>query len=626
MKPDPSSGLAYVIATADGAPRTEGLRPVEARLLEATGARGGGSGGGAAERVERRELPGILWGWVPFEEGREPPGDRLTCAVRGPREALLRGDPVWLEQRSGRPCTAEELLRAWEAEGADAARLLDNISLAIVADAEAGELAIATDRMGGIALYAADIGGTRVLATSYLAVSRLAGAGAIDGDSIAAFFHLGFFPGTRTALRGVSVVPFATVTRLGRGGLRREPYWRPDMAVDRTRPVAEQLRGVLDAFHDTVRECSAGMESMLLAMTAGLDSRTVASSLIRQRIPFETYTHGYPGCPEVKGVERIVARHGIRHRSVPLAGDFTARLRELALESFAASEGTISCIEKSHLIHVQSLLRAACGPRTGLLLGGGAGMLKGTYYRLLRDRERHGPEDIDRYLAWNLAKRLPAVFAKGVPANDPRVLHELVARSLDEAGGGTFFQRLDYLYAVRYRRWAGGVKRIYRLFFPVREPFVSARLLDVLFRLDPAIKAAKLPHFEVLSRSFPALQLELTNKMTPALPFTLRTAWRFLPSLPWRAKQVLRGFSRRFLPRELLPLADYVDYDRWIREESGRALLDEVLDPARMRSLFLYGEGVDGLLRAWRERREGSFSLLDKMATLELYFRELRKP
>jgi hypothetical protein len=145
--------------------------------------------------------------------------------------------------------------------------------------------------------------------------------------------------------------------------------------------------------------------------------------------------------------------------------------------------------------------------------------------------------------------------------------------------------------------------------------------------VDPPVKNAHLPHYEILARNFPALQFDLTNKMTPALPLNARTFHRFLPSAWWRAKQVLRGFTRRYLPFELFPLVDYVDYRTWIAGPSGRALLDEILDPPRMASAFLYrGSAFAEWLARQKSTGFAAFPLLDRMATLELYFREVGGP
>ncbi len=615
MPRSPATGLVYVIAPLDP------FRPLAHAMAIAKTLRDAAR---STTPAIEREVAGILWGFCPVLTGEESPGDRLSHAERGHLAGVLRGDPVWLEPLSDRPCTAEELLRVWAERGVDTAPQLDNMSLALVADSTAGTVSLVTDRMGGISLYAAEVDGHRVLATSYIALSRIVKDHAIDGEALASFFHLGYFPGRKTALRGVSLVPFASVTTLKPGAMESKPYWRPDMQVDRATRVDEQLERAVEAFNTTVREYSAGRDRMCLAMTAGLDSRTVAASLLRQSIPFEAYTHGFPDCWEGRRVSSIVKRHGIAHRFVPLVESFTDRLEERAMESFRGSEGTISCIEKSHLVHVQSLLRAEAGPGTGLLLGGGAGMLKGTFYRLIHDEPGISQSGIDSYLTWNFTKKLPDIFAAEVPATSRDPLRRFVNESLEEAGAGSFFQRLDYLYAVRYRRWAGGVKHIYRQFFPVREPFVSARLLDYLFRIDPPIKKAERPHFRILERDFPALQYDLSNKMTPALPFTWRTAHRFLPSIGWRAKQLVRGFSRRFLPKELFPLVDYVDYKRWIALPTGRRLVDGLLDSRTMKSARLYDSSKLGpWLESQRAQGYPSFPLIDKMCTLELYFREI---
>jgi asparagine synthetase B (glutamine-hydrolysing) len=174
-----------------------------------------------------------------------------------------------------------------------------------------------TDRMGGSA-FTGDHPRPRVFSTSYIALSRLVETKAIDEESIGAFFHLGYFPGRRTALRDVSVHPYATVTTIRAGRVETTPYWRPNLEIDRARPRDEQLRAGVDAFNTTVRESCAGRSQARLAITAGLDSRSVASSLLRQRIAFDAYTHGFPGCWEGKRVEKIVRRHGIAHRFVPL--------------------------------------------------------------------------------------------------------------------------------------------------------------------------------------------------------------------------------------------------------------------------------------------------------------------
>ena len=617
-----ASGLIYVIATGPNGAGLEDARLLASRLLTRAGV--ASCTENRHQGAEQRELPGILWGFVPSGRSAASSGDCLSHATSGPREAVLRGDPVWLEPRSGYPCSAAEVLRVWESEGPQTARLIDNISLLLVADRERGEVTLATDRIGGVRLYSALIGPLRVFCTSYLAISKVLEKKPIDGDAIATFFHLGYFPGRRTALRDISVHPAAATTRVLADSVHTEAYWHPDVTVNGARSREESLHETVDAFNTTVREYSAQKDEVYLSITAGLDSRAVASSLLPQRIPFTTYTHGFPGCGEGKRTEKIVKRHGMAHRFVPLTESFSSRLEELARKSFQATEGEISCIEKSHLLHVLPLLKEDAGPGAALLLGGGAGMLKGTFYRLLKDEDPYSMSSVDRYLDWNFMKRLPDIFASEVPALDRRVLREFVSSSLDELKGGSFFQKLDYLYLVRYRRWAGAVKSIYRKFFPVREPFVSHRVLESLFPLAPAIKKAHLPHLKVLAHNFPALQYDLTNTMTPALRLTPRTLPRFPPSAIWRSKQLCRGFSRRHLPVELFPLIDYVNYNQWIREESGQALVGTLLDPKKMKSAFLYDESK---LKHWlgkqHEKGYDSFSLIDKMCTLELYFREI---
>ncbi len=153
-----AAGLMYVIApSAPGGEAGEAQR-VEDLLLEAAGA--------STAPAERRRSGAVCWGWVPPAAEAELPGDRLSTAGRGSRHAVLRGDPVWLEPWNARPCDAATLLEAWETDGAEAVRRLDNLSLALIADDATGDVRLATDRMGGFPLYRVARGGVTVLVTS----------------------------------------------------------------------------------------------------------------------------------------------------------------------------------------------------------------------------------------------------------------------------------------------------------------------------------------------------------------------------------------------------------------------------------------------------------------------------
>lgn len=613
MNPEDSQGLLYVIASTGGDPDLREARAVHSRLSAQLP---------TAESLETRETPGALWGFIPTAPDA---ADRVTRAESTRLEVVLRGDPVWTGVTGAPPCDAQTLLEQWESEGSHAAEGLDNLFLAAVVDKSTGELFLKTDRTGGIRLYAGDVGKCRLLCTSSFVVSKLVNDRSINREAISVFFHLGYYPDRSTALTGVEVHPFGSMTSVSRTGLHVTAQWKPTMSIDASRRAPELLEETVDTFNQAVKESSGDRKTALLAMTAGLDSRCIASSLLHQKLPFTTYTHGFPGCWEAQCVERIVKRHSLPHRFVPLTGEFTDRIREHALSVFRVSGGEIGCLEKSHLNHVLSVLSVESSPsETALLLGGGAGTMKGAFYRLMREEDPYSGAGIDRYVAWNFRKRQPDVFSSDMPVHDPHILREFVRSALEAVDDGSFHQRLDYLFLVRYRRWASAVKDIYRRYFGVREPFMSSRLLDLLFSIPPSVKKSRQPHFEVLRRNWPSLRTDLTNTLSPALPFDLVTWPRFLPSAAWRVKQVLRGLSRRYLPWELFPLVDYVDYGTWIRSAGARALTDELLDPDSMRSIVLY----DGArLREWlaRQRQDGfrSYRLVDRMCTLELLFREI---
>ena len=144
------------------------------------------------------------------------------------------------------------------------------------------------------------------MAAAWLAL----GSVILEPDAVVELVGYQYIGGDRSMIRGVSVVDTATRIRVDEQESRREAWWPPrerwslvpgDQAYEHTEGA------LLESLGRRIRT-----EPVLLALTAGLDSRVAAVALRALGIPFAAVTVGAPGDPDVEGAAAVAEALGSR--------------------------------------------------------------------------------------------------------------------------------------------------------------------------------------------------------------------------------------------------------------------------------------------------------------------------
>jgi asparagine synthase (glutamine-hydrolysing) len=238
--------------------------------------------------------------------------DRTLVAIWG-RPRFSDAELAGFAQHHG---IARALAEGHARKGTDAIALLSGSFAAAIMDAAAGEVVLATDRIGTRPLcYAVD--GKRVVFGSTLdAIRAFPGIDrGVDRQAIYDYVYFHMVPGPRTAMNGVTRLLPGTFLRWRAGKAETLPYWEMRYVEDEARSFAELKEQFLATLRDSVRRAAAD-GTVGTFLSGGTDSSTLAGLLGEVTgEPARTYSIGF----EAQGYDemeyaRIAARHfGTRH-------------------------------------------------------------------------------------------------------------------------------------------------------------------------------------------------------------------------------------------------------------------------------------------------------------------------
>lgn len=267
------------------------------------------------------------------------------------------------------------LARRYRDEGAKGLCNLNGRYLVAVVDRATGKLLLINDRYGFKRCYYRTEGPFD-FSTDYASLANAPSNGGVDEQAVADLLFLGFVPGERTLHRGIRLLPPASVLAFDRGGVEIKRYWdfsfpAEGSTISHAEYLGEFYRRVLGA----VEKMADGRDEILLPLSGGLDSRTVAGALYRSGYKgrVNAFSYGQRDSYDVVYGRKIASALGYPHEFLPIPGDYLARYSERFVQM---TDGTINCLN-SHTM----LLYDRFGGRPASLLTGFLGdVLTGTNF------------------------------------------------------------------------------------------------------------------------------------------------------------------------------------------------------------------------------------------------------
>lgn len=386
---------------------------------------------------------------------------------------------------------------------------------AAIFDRRRQKLFLITDKFGLKPIYFAEESGRLVFASEIKAIlcdgqiSR-----AQNPRGLAQFFSLGHFWNDDTFYDAIRVIPAGTLAEydLATGQLTFDRYWR--MAPDpRLKGLSrdEWISRIDERMKASVDAQTQETEHLGIALSGGLDARTVLGLTDHKQISMTCYSLGMEGSLDVNSARRLSALAGYPYHVCTLDENF--------LGNFAHHlERMVDLTDGHYLSQCIVLPTFPLIQKWGIqvLLRGHAGELMhlNKAYNFSLDKSVWGIRDEQGLEAW-LRKRLSAYMLEAVDGPllveaDTEARNALVRDSIQEALADTSdwdapINRISHLFITqRLRRETALSLMKFQSVTETRLPFMDSRLIELLLSCPPELRMGETLQAAILRKRNPA--------------------------------------------------------------------------------------------------------------------------
>lgn len=275
---------------------------------------------GARERVEIRHWPGFTGGR--FAPSILNPEVQPVVSTSGRYSLWLDGDfsncEAMAESFGAGESTgacAELALTFYQTAGWRFLKECNGLFSIALFDAQTRTLTLANDRYGLRPLYWVQTPFGYAYSSEVETLWKLPGVDAqIDSDAVQEWFSFGYLLGNRTWMKGIEMLPAASILTVSELGATKTTYWswagiREDLSRSREDEIAEELgRLWMQAVRRRKSYSRPGV-----SLSGGLDSRSVLAALQRESVSPATITFGQPGCDDCIIATASARVHATRH-------------------------------------------------------------------------------------------------------------------------------------------------------------------------------------------------------------------------------------------------------------------------------------------------------------------------
>ena len=443
---------------------------------------------------------------------------------------------------------------------------------------EQDSLSRMTDRDGLMCCYESTQSTVKMVSSSLLIMAAVANATA-DRIGIQEFIHGGACINDRTLFTGIKRLPKASLLTLEAGRSSRRVVWaatvRSPYLPDSDDEIVSKLHGMFTAALDT--DLNDPRKSFATDLTAGTDSRTVLSFLLRSGKPLVASTAGAAGQVDVERAQKLAKIGGIEHlwQEAKSTLDFDQQLLDECVEYSDGAISPFGLIKQLPYFKLKA-------ERFDILFGGNGGPLFKDHYWLFEFNK------INRNASPNWVRIARYSLTEG------RVNGDLFVDGIDYLGHmqkmfevntaamvGMNNQKLDYMYFdLKIRSFATGQFSFSNKFMDVYHPMCDGQLVEYSMSIRPAIRLRARLQSELIYKNNKALAWVLTDNLVPCVPDT--GVYSFLRVL--RVVRYARAARRK--------INDFVFNKKQVAKDSRAltfvesilhtTLADGFLDPAKL--------------------------------------------
>lgn len=495
-------------------------------------------------------------------------------------------------------------------------RELEGFFCLVVGDARSSEVIVITDIVGSCHGFVRQMEEGLALSGSSMLLAALR-VTALDTTGCQEFLHTGVIYEDRTLYQDVRKLEPATVFRFARGALQsQERYWEIMELGEYSLDGREATEALWAATVAAAKRIGRRFPRVVCDLTGGYDSRALVAAFLSSGVPFATTVSGPPDSADVVISQRVAHAFGLPHL---ISADAPLNL-ELVQSALAYTDGECDLVDYARILHIHRDLMT----RFDISLNGSFGeVARGYWWELLFPhagasrsldarklaRRRFAAEVIDSSLFPKENRLEPAAHFTQVIERINAGMHRLPNTV-----------QMDHIYlTMRMHRWQGRLASSTDQLWPCLSPFLFRSVLEAMLRTAPRLRRRGLLVRQMLAQHQPRLAEFPLEHGYPAVPFSIRTAWRFTPIAGYYAAKIRdRAVRHLGLSRMLTSTASGSRQASLMQQDAVR----DLFDPSTMQLGALLDEGK---LTTYVEalRRDLTAPGWTRMLSLELLLRSL---
>jgi asparagine synthase (glutamine-hydrolysing) len=473
----------------------------------------------------------------------------------------------------------ELLLHAYETGGFRFVSELHGSFAAAIWDSRNRRLTLFTDRLGSRPLYYVNRPDCVLFSSSIKSllsdhnVSR-----GPDWQGIAQFFTFGHYLGSNTSLEAVRVLPPASSLTydLDEREVTCQSYWCLQKAAAESADANSHWLDVFDEkFQSAVSRCVQGDASLGLALSGGLDARTILALIDSRQFPIQTLCLGMPGSLDHRSAQQLADLAGCTHHNHVLDDTFLDSFDKHLQHLVELTDGQY--LSQGIVLPTLPIYRER-GIDVLLRGHGGELMHMDKAYSFSLDNEVLAAREANQIEGW-LWRHLQAYMLDGVD----RPLFRSVARGRiaqlarqslrecfdDLAAVESPLQRIWHLFVNQRLRRETALSLVkFRSVAETRIPYMDPDLVTVLLAAPPRLKISDQIQSHILRTHRPDfLKVRNTNTGARVGAGTLSRLWGTL-----RMKLLAKFGVPGYQPYERLGL--------WLRRQLAPIVQDVLLNEA----------------------------------------------
>jgi asparagine synthase (glutamine-hydrolysing) len=455
---------------------------------------------------------------------------------------------------------------------------------------------VLTDPLGTEEVFSLHQGETWLISNSVRLLERIGKVTALDPLGLSLCFTIGWVGADRTLRRDIRVLPGGhKLTWRHDASPSYTPYFRRSDLVQRpVRFTRRRVKELSDTLSRMCKTISDGIGKLTCPLTAGHDTRLLASLLLGSGIPARYFTLGSYSTidltiarqiADVFGLEYTVSDHPggvIDYVINDVYQDTADHWDDLCCRLVNENDGLVSLF---HVALQERLPRGYHVGRFGVCLQGGGGEIARSYYGrsipglFTEVQTRH---TMRSWIHWFVGDHDRLIRGEAIDLSKS-YLEGFLKDCLDEGFTATDFPDLLYTFE-RVRRWFSNMNRTGLTTTDNFSPCCTRPFIEAAFSMSARRRFAEPIHYEVIRHLVPRL-----------LDIPCDTPWHSLPPNPICARFVRSRFVKRirqrFFPSRVNKWLDS-KIDAWALPSKGGGYITD----------NFYNDTMSGVLEARREQ------------------------